>query len=42
MGEATLCAVLVETGADGLARTIEPVRIGGRLSRALPGGDRRP
>jgi metallophosphoesterase (TIGR00282 family) len=42
MGEATLCAVLVETGADGLARTIEPVRVGGRLSRALPGGDRRP
>jgi calcineurin-like phosphoesterase len=42
MGEATLCAVLVETGADGLARTIEPVRVGGRLSRALPGGDQRP
>jgi metallophosphoesterase (TIGR00282 family) len=32
MGEACLCAVYVETGADGLARRIEPLRIGGDLS----------
>ena len=36
-GEATLCAVLVETDDNsGLARTIEPVRIGGRLAPAMP------
>jgi hypothetical protein len=35
-GPATLCAVAVETGADGLARRIAPVRIGGALSGALP------
>ena len=36
-GEATLCAVLVETDdKSGLARTIEPIRIGGRLTPALP------
>lgn len=36
-GEATLCAVLVETDdATGLARSIEPVRIGGRLAPAMP------
>ena len=36
-GEATLCAVFLETDdATGLARRIAPVRIGGRLSQALP------
>jgi metallophosphoesterase (TIGR00282 family) len=36
-GEATLCAVFVETDdKSGLARVIEPVRIGGRLTPALP------
>jgi metallophosphoesterase (TIGR00282 family) len=35
-GPATLCGVLVETGANGLAERIEPVRLGGRLSPALP------
>ena len=32
LGEATLCAVLLETDDQtGLARTIEPIRLGGRL-----------
>jgi 2',3'-cyclic-nucleotide 2'-phosphodiesterase len=36
-GPATLCAVLVETDdATGLARTIAPVRLGGRLDPAWP------
>ncbi|MBV9861253.1 MAG: TIGR00282 family metallophosphoesterase [Alphaproteobacteria bacterium] len=36
-GEATLCAVLLETDdATGLARRVEPVRIGGRLAPQLP------
>jgi metallophosphoesterase (TIGR00282 family) len=36
-GEATVCGVFVETDdATGLARRIEPVRIGGRLSQAMP------
>ena len=36
-GAATLCAVFVETDdATGLARRIEPLRIGGRLSESLP------
>ncbi len=36
-GAATLCAVFVETDdATGLARRIEPLRIGGRLSETLP------
>ena len=35
-GEATLCAILVETEDDtGLAINIEPLRIGGRLSQAI-------
>lgn len=39
-GEATLCAVFVETDpSSGLARCIEPVRIGGRLRPALPAVD---
>ncbi len=35
-GPATLCAVYVETGANGLATRIEPVRVGGRLKEAMP------
>ncbi|MCA8834027.1 MAG: YmdB family metallophosphoesterase, partial [Proteobacteria bacterium] len=30
-GEATLCGVFLETGANGLAARVLPVRIGGRL-----------
>jgi calcineurin-like phosphoesterase len=37
LGEATLCAVAVETDdATGLARRIGPVRLGGRLEQARP------
>ena len=36
-GEGTLCAVFVETDdASGLARRVEPVRIGGRLAEHRP------
>ena len=36
-GEGTLCAVYVETDdTSGLARRIEPVRLGGRLAEHLP------
>jgi hypothetical protein len=36
-GEATLCAVFVETDdATGLARRVEPVRLGGRLTPQMP------
>lgn len=36
-GEATICGAFVETDdATGLARRIEPVRLGGRLSQAMP------
>jgi metallophosphoesterase (TIGR00282 family) len=35
-GPATLCAVLVETNAKGLATRIEPVRAGGRLMPHIP------
>jgi len=36
-GEGTLCAVFVETDdATGLARRIEPVRLGGRLAQHVP------
>jgi metallophosphoesterase (TIGR00282 family) len=36
-GEATICGVFVETDdATGLARRIDPLRIGGRLARAWP------
>mgnify|MGYP001160293982 FL=1 len=34
MGEPTLCGVLVETGDDGLATSITPIRRGGQLSAA--------
>lgn len=36
MGPATLCGVFVETDAAGLAKRVEPVRIGGRLKQVLP------
>jgi calcineurin-like phosphoesterase len=37
LGEATLCAVAVETDdATGLARRIAAVRLGGRLEQARP------
>jgi calcineurin-like phosphoesterase len=36
-GPGTLCAVFVETDdRTGLAKRIEPVRVGGRLAQALP------
>jgi metallophosphoesterase (TIGR00282 family) len=36
-GEATLCGVFVETDdATGLAKRVEPLRLGGRLSQAMP------
>jgi metallophosphoesterase (TIGR00282 family) len=36
-GPATLCGVFVETDdATGLAKRIEPVRVGGKLSQAVP------
>ncbi len=39
LGEGTMCGVFVETDpATGLATLIEPVRLGGRLSQALPLG----
>jgi len=41
-GEATLCGVLVETDpATGLAKTIAPIRVGGRLRRTVPSVDER-
>jgi len=35
-GEGTVCGTLVETGANGLAVRIEPVRVGGRLKPSIP------
>jgi metallophosphoesterase (TIGR00282 family) len=36
-GEATLCGLFVETNdATGLAKRVEPLRLGGRLSQAMP------
>jgi calcineurin-like phosphoesterase len=36
-GPATICGVFVETDdATGLARRIEPIRVGGRLKPAWP------
>jgi 2',3'-cyclic-nucleotide 2'-phosphodiesterase len=36
-GEATICGAFVETDdASGLARSIQPLRLGGRLSQILP------
>ena len=38
-GPATICGVFVETDpATGLALRIEPLRMGGRLSQAMPAG----
>jgi len=36
-GPATLCGVFVQTGANGLAARIDPVRVGGRLKQTVPG-----
>jgi calcineurin-like phosphoesterase len=35
-GPATLCAVAVETDAQGLAARVAPVRLGGLLEEATP------
>lgn len=35
-GPASLCAVFVSVGEDGLAKRIAPVRLGGRLQETLP------
>ena len=35
-GPATLCGVFVETGADGLAKRIAPIRLGGQLAETVP------
>jgi len=40
-GEATVCGLYLETDdASGLARRIEPIRIGGRLSQVVPSVER--
>ncbi len=42
-GPATVCGLFVETDpADGLAIRVEPIRVGGRLSQALPAADAEP
>ncbi|MFN0264623.1 TIGR00282 family metallophosphoesterase [Tepidamorphus sp. 3E244] len=38
-GDATLCGLAVELNAHGLAERVAPVRVGGRLSDALPDWD---
>jgi metallophosphoesterase (TIGR00282 family) len=35
-GPGTLCGVYVETGANGLATRIEPIRMGGQLAETVP------
>jgi metallophosphoesterase (TIGR00282 family) len=35
-GPATLCGVFIQTGANGLATRIDPVRVGGRLKTSIP------
>ena len=35
-GAATLCGLYVETGADGLAKKVEALRVGGGLAQAIP------
>ena len=35
-GPGTLCGVFVETGRDGLATRIAPIRVGGRLAQSVP------
>ncbi|MBF0563273.1 MAG: YmdB family metallophosphoesterase, partial [Alphaproteobacteria bacterium] len=38
-GEATLCGLYLETDeVSGLAKVVQPVRVGGRLAQALPDG----
>jgi metallophosphoesterase (TIGR00282 family) len=37
-GPATLCGLFVETGGDGLAKRVAPVRLGGALGQAVPEG----
>jgi len=39
LGDATLCGLAVELDGRGLARDAAPVRVGGRLSQALPDWD---
>lgn len=40
-GPATICGVYVETDdRTGLATRVEPIRVGGRLSQAVPVADR--
>jgi metallophosphoesterase (TIGR00282 family) len=39
-GEATLCAVIIETDASGRAISIAPLRLGGCLNQAEPGAQR--
>jgi metallophosphoesterase (TIGR00282 family) len=34
--EATICGVFVETAETGLAASVAPIRVGGRLSQAMP------
>ena len=37
LGEGTLCGLFVETDdASGLAKRVEPIRVGGRLSEMVP------
>ena len=36
LGPACLCALLVETGPDGLARAVAPLRLGARLAETFP------
>jgi calcineurin-like phosphoesterase len=36
LGPGTLCGVAVETGADGLAKKIAPLRLGGALAPVEP------
>jgi len=35
-GAGTLCGVFVETGSNGLATRIEPIRMGGQLAESIP------
>lgn len=35
-GQASVCGVVVETGPDGLAKRVAPVRVGGALSQIMP------
>ncbi len=35
-GQASVCGVVVETGPDGLAKRVAPVRVGGSLTQIMP------